>query len=168
MHDQFAWGRRFRVLNVVDDVTRECLAAIPDTSISGRRVARELTALIERRGKPGMIVSDNGTELTSNAILKWCAEHKVEWHYIAPGKPMQNGFVESFNGRMRDEFLNETLFRNLAHARDLIAAWVTDYNTARPHSPSSQTLGTYSKSEFCTQENGAQTRFRGALAVQPH
>ena len=134
VHDQFACGRRFRVLNVVDDVTRECLAAIPDTSISGRRVARELTALIERRGKPGMIVSDNGTELTSNAILKWCAEHKVEWHYIAPGKPMQNGFVESFNGRMRDEFLNETLFRNLAHARDLIAAWVNDYNTARPHS----------------------------------
>lgn len=134
VHDQFACGRRFRVLNVVDDVTRECLAAIPDTSISGRRVARELTALIERRGRPGMIVSDNGTELTSNAILKWCAEHRIEWHYIAPGKPMQNGFVESFNGRMRDEFLNETLFRNLAHARDLIAAWVADYNTARPHS----------------------------------
>ncbi|MDM7255751.1 MAG: IS3 family transposase [Paracoccus sp. (in: a-proteobacteria)] len=134
VHDQFACGRRFRVLNVVDDVTRECLAAIPDTSISGRRVARELTTLIERRGKPGMIVSDNGTELTSNAILKWCAEAKVEWHYIAPGKPMQNGFVESFNGRMRDEFLNETLFRNLVYARDLIAAWVTDYNTARPHS----------------------------------
>ena len=101
---------------MVDDVTRECLAAIPDTSISGRRVARELTALIERRGRPGMIVSDNGTELTSNAILKWCAEHKVEWHYIAPGKPMQNGFVESFNGRMRDEFLNETLFRNLSYS----------------------------------------------------
>lgn len=81
-----------------------------------------------------MIVSDNGTELTSNAVLKWCAEHKVEWHYIAPGKPMQNGFVESFNGRMRDEFLNETLFRNLAHARNMIAVWVADYNTARPHS----------------------------------
>lgn len=75
-----------------------------------------------------------GAELTSNAILKWCAEHKVEWHYIAPGKPMQNGFVESFTGRMRDEFLNETLFRNLAHARELISAWVADYNTARPHS----------------------------------
>ena len=134
VHDQFANGQRFRVLNVVDDVTRECLAAIPDTSISGRRVARELTALIERRGKPGMIVSDNGTELTSNAILRWCSEHRVEWHYIAPGKPMQNGFVESFNGRMRDEFLNETLFRNLAHARDQIDAWVSDYNTTRPHS----------------------------------
>ena len=98
VHDQFANGQRFRVLNVVDDVTRECLSAIPDTSISGRRVARELTALIERRGKPGMIVSDNGTELTSNAILRWCSEHRIEWHYIAPGKPMQNGFVESFNG----------------------------------------------------------------------
>ena len=134
VHDQFACGRRFRVLNVVDDVTRECLAAIPDTSISGRRVARELTALIERRGKPGMIVSDNGTELTSNAILRWCAEQKIEWHYIAPGKPMQNGFVESFNGRMRDEFLNETLFRNIAHARELIETRITDYNTERPHS----------------------------------
>jgi transposase InsO family protein len=105
VHDQFANGQRFRVLNVVDDVTRECLAAIPDTSISRRRVARELTALIERRGKPGMIVSDNGTELTSNAILRWCSEQRVEWHYIAPGKPMQNGFVESFNGWMRDELL---------------------------------------------------------------
>lgn len=139
VHDQLACGRRFRLLNVVDDVTREWLAAIPDTSISGRRVARELTALIDRRGKPAMIVSGNGTELTSNAILKWCAENKVEWHYIAlskpmPGKPMQNGFVESFNGRMRDEFLNETLLRNLAHARELTAAWVTDYNTNRPHS----------------------------------
>jgi len=134
VHDQLACGQRFRVLNIVDDVTRECLAAIPDTSISARRVARELAALIERRGRPGMIVSDNGTELTSNAILKWCAEHRIEWHYIAPGKPMQNGFVESFNGRMRDEFLNETAFRSLAHARDLIAAWIDEYNTKRPHS----------------------------------
>ncbi len=134
VHDQLACGRRFRFLNVVDDVTRECLAAIPDTSISGRRVARELTALIERRGKPGTIVSDNWTELTSNAILRWCSEHRIEWHYIAPGKPMQNGFVESFNGRMRDELLNETMFRNLAQARVVIAAWVTDYNTERPHS----------------------------------
>lgn len=134
MHDQFGCGRRFRVLNVVDDVTRECLAAIPDTSISGRRVARELTALIERRGKPGMIVSDNGTELTSNAILDWCAAHQVAWHYIAPGKPTQNAFVESFNGRMRDELLNETMFRSPVHARVVIANWVIDYNTQRPHS----------------------------------
>lgn len=134
VHDQFACGRRFRVLNIVDDVTRECLAAIPDTSISGRRVARELTTLIERRGRPGMIVSDNGTELTSNAILAWSKDHKVEWHYIAPGKPMQNGYVESFNGRMRDELLNESLFFGLDHARSAIAEWADDYNHFRPHS----------------------------------
>ncbi|WP_390474766.1 IS3 family transposase [Altererythrobacter sp. MTPC7] len=134
VHDQMASGRRFRVLNVVDDVTRECLAAVPDTSISGRRVVRELTDLIARRGKPGMIVSDNGTELTSNAVLAWVAEIGVEWHYIAPGRPMQNGFCESFNGRMRDELLNETLFMSMAHARVEIAAWVDDYNRERPHS----------------------------------
>jgi transposase InsO family protein len=82
VHDQFALGRRFRILNIVDDVTRECLAAIPDTSISGKRVARELTALIDARCKPGMIVSDNGTEFTSNAILSWAKDHRVEWHYM--------------------------------------------------------------------------------------
>ena len=134
VHDQLACGRRFRILNVVDDVTRECLAAIPDTSISGRRVARELARVMERRGTPGMIVSDNGTELTSNAILTFAAERSIEWHYIAPGKPMQNGFVESFNGRMRDELLNETMFRDMAHARSTIRAWAADYNEERPHS----------------------------------
>jgi putative transposase len=134
VHDQLACGRRFRILNIVDDVTRECLAAIPDTSISGRRVARELTAVIERRGKPQMIVSDNGTEFTSNAILHWSKAHRVEWHYIAPGKPMQNGYIESFNGRMRDELLNESLFLDLDQARQIVTAWVADYNTRRPHS----------------------------------
>src|SRR5476649_2176747 len=84
VHDQFANGRRFRILNVVDDVTRECLAAIPDTSISGRRVARELTALVQRRGKPGLIVSDNGTEFTSNAMFSWVTGNNVAWHFIAP------------------------------------------------------------------------------------
>jgi putative transposase len=134
VHDQFACGRRFRILNIVDDVTRECLAAIPDTSISGRRVARELTARIDRRGKPGMIVSDNGTEFTSNAMLAWAEEHNITWHFIAPGKPMQNGFCESFNGRMRDELLNESLFFGLDHARKRIADWANDYNGQRPHS----------------------------------
>lgn len=134
VHDQFACGRRFRVPNIVDDVTRECLAAIPDTSICGRRVARELTDLIARRGKPGVIVSDHGTEFTSNAILAWSKDHRVAWHYIAPGKPMQNGYVESFNSRMRDDFLNESLFFDLGHARSAIAEWVEDFNTTRPHS----------------------------------
>jgi putative transposase len=91
VHDQFATGRRFRIFNVVDDITRECLAATPDISISGRRVARELTALIARRGRPAMIVSDNGTEFTFTANLAWAQVHGVDWHYIAPGKPTQNG-----------------------------------------------------------------------------
>ncbi|VIO78753.1 hypothetical protein CI1B_74250 [Bradyrhizobium ivorense] len=134
VHDQFANGRRFRILNIVDDVTKECLGAIPDTSISGRRVARELTAAVERRGKPGMIVSDHGTEFTCNAMLAWCRDAAIDWHFIAPGKPMQNGFVESFNGRMRDELLNETLFFDLDDARAKIANWVADYNLQRPHS----------------------------------
>jgi putative transposase len=134
VHDQLANGRRFRVLNIVDDVTRECLAAIPDTSISGRRVARELTALVARRGKPGLIVSDNGTEFTSNAMFAWTKDHKIEWHFISPGKPMQNGFCESFNGRMRDELLNESLFLGLDHAKARISAWIDDYNQRRPHS----------------------------------
>ena len=134
VHDQFSNGRRFRILNVVDDVTRECLAAIPDTSISGRRVARELTTLIERRGKPGLIVSDNGTEFTSNAMLSWAQDNKIDWHFIAPGKPMQNGFCESFNGRMRDELLNESLFFGLDYARAKLDVWGDDYNHRRPHS----------------------------------
>ena len=109
VHDQLACGRRFRILNVIDDVTKECLAAVADTSISGKRVARELMALVARRGRPAMIVSDHGTEFTSNAMLGWASEHRIAWHFIAPGKPMQNGICESFNGRMRDELLNETL-----------------------------------------------------------
>ena len=134
VHDQLAHGRRFRILNIVDEVTRECLAAIPDTSISGRRVARELTTIISVRGKPQMVVSDNGTEFTSNAMLGWAKDHAVDWHYITPGRPMQNGYIESFNGRMRDELLNESLFIDLDQAPRLIGAWVADYNTARPHS----------------------------------
>lgn len=95
---------------------------------------RDLTTLIERRGKPGMIVSDNGTEFTSNAMLAWAQDNGVVWHFIAPGKPMQNGFCESFNGRMRDELLNESLFLGLDHARETISRWVADYNQRRPHS----------------------------------
>ncbi len=95
MRDQFANGRRLRILNIVDDVTKQSLGAIPDTSISGRRVARELTAIIERHGRPSMIVSDHDTEYPCNAMLSWCRYNDVDWHFIAPGKPMQNGFVES-------------------------------------------------------------------------
>lgn len=132
--DTLTDGRRLRILAVVDDFTRECLCLVADTSISGKRVARELDALIARRGKPLTVVSDNGTELTSMAILTWSQDQQVAWHYIAPGKPQQNAFVESFNGRLRDECLNETLFTSLAHARAVLAAWQRDYNEVRPHS----------------------------------
>jgi len=95
--DALACGRRFRMLNVIDDYSRECLACIVDTSLSGGRFVRELSAVAERRGLQCMVVSDNGTELISQAVLAWCQDTGVEWHYIAPGKPQQNGFVESFN-----------------------------------------------------------------------
>ena len=135
LSDQITDGRRFRILAVVDDCTRECLALLADTSLSGRRVARELNDIMRRRGcKPQTIVSDNGTEYTSKAILGWADETGVGWHYIAPGKPQQNGFVESFNGKLRDELLNETLFRSLPHARAVLEAWRRDYNEERPHS----------------------------------
>ena len=134
VHDQLSDGRRFRILNVIDDVTKECLAAIADTSISGRRVARELDAVVAWRGKPDLIVSDHGTEFTSNAMLAWSQERRIAWHFIAPGKPMQNGICEAFNGRMRDELLNETIFYDLGHARDALARWVASYNQKRPHS----------------------------------
>ena len=107
--DVLSDGRRFRILVVVDDFSRECLALVVDNSLSGRRVARELDRIADLRGRPLMIVSDNGTELTSHAMLGWQAERGVAWHYIAPGKPMQNGFVESLIGRLRDECLNEHL-----------------------------------------------------------
>jgi putative transposase len=132
--DTFGASRRRRILAINDDACRENLCLLGDTSISGARVVRELDTLVRLYGKPACIVSDNGTEFTSRAILKWASENRVEWHYIAPGKPMQNGYVESFNGRMRDELLNETLFMSLADARVEIAAWVEDYNRERPHS----------------------------------
>jgi putative transposase len=146
VHDQMTDGRRFRVLAVVDNCTRECLALVPDTSISGVRVARELDRIIAWRGPPAAITSDNGTELTSNAILKWADERCVAWQYIQPGKPQQNAFSESFNGRLRDELLNETLFRSLPHARVALAAWRNDYNLHRPHSK----LGWLMPSEYAS------------------
>jgi putative transposase len=134
VHDQLAWGCRFRVLTIIDDVTKECLAAVPDTSLSGKRVVRELQAVIARRGKPGVIVSDNGTEFTSTALLGFVQANTLDWRYITPGKPTQNAFAESFQGRMRDECLNEHLFFSMTHARAVISGWVIDFNTARPHS----------------------------------
>jgi putative transposase len=132
--DVLSWGRRFRVLAIVDDFTREALALVVDTSIGGERVVRELDALIARRGRPATIVSDNGTELTSRAVLGWTNRIGIVWHYIAPGKPVQNAFVESFNGKFRDECLNEEVFASLTEARAVIERWRFDYNQVRPHS----------------------------------
>lgn len=115
-----------------------------DASLSGRRVVRELNAIIASRGRPRTIVSDNGTELISLAVLRWCQDSGLEWHYIAPGKPTQNAFVESFNGRLRDELLNETLFSSLTEARSALAHWKKDYNTHRPYSA----LGNIPPAEF--------------------
>ena len=136
------WG--FRVLEVVDDFTRECLTLVADTSLSGARVVWELDAVIAQRGRPSKIVSDNGTEFTSTAILSWCQRTEISWHYIAPGKPMQNGFIESFKGRFRDEFLNEVLFSTLTDARTQIATWKEEYNQHSPHSA----LGNIPPAEF--------------------
>lgn len=99
----------------------------------GHQVASILKTLFQQRGKPIMIVSDNGTEFTSQAILKFAQEEKIQWHYIAPGKPTQNAFIESFNGRLRDECLNQYWFRNIEHARQIIEEWRYDYNHVRPH-----------------------------------
>ncbi|BBO08198.1 IS3 family transposase [Bradyrhizobium ottawaense] len=164
--DQLTDGRRFRILTVVDDCTRECLALVADTSLSGTRVARELDRLLMERGKPKMVVSDNGSEFTSNAILTWADQSRVAWHYIAPGKPMQNAFIESFNGRLRDELLNETLFTSLAHARVALRCWRTDYNDARPHSR----LGWKTPSEFaftCDPRRDLALRYAEGSAPAP-
>src|SRR4051794_2630089 len=114
LSDAFADGRRFRILAVVDDFTRECLALVADTSLPGLRVTREFDVIIAWRGQPAMCLSDNGTELTGMTVLRFSQEKQIGWHYIAPGKPTQNAFIESFNARLRDELLNETLFTSLA------------------------------------------------------
>lgn len=152
--DALVHGRRFRILTVVDDFTRECLASVADTSLSGPRVIRELDRVAGQRGYPCMVVSDNGSELTSNAMLRWQEQHGIAWHYIAPGKPMQNGFIESFNGRLRDECLNEHLFSNLKEACQIIEAWRIDYNTNRPHS----SLGGLTPAEFATRPTQGHNR----------
>ena len=128
MTDALSSGRRFRTLNIVDDYTRECLAIEVDTSLGGMRVVRVLEALKQTRGLPRQIRSDNGPEFVSRAVDQWAYEQGLLWHTIQPGRPMENGYVESFNGRFRDECLNENWFTDLADARVKIAQWKQDYN----------------------------------------
>ena len=168
LSDAFADGRRFRILAVVDDFTRECLALVADTSLPGLRVVRALEAVVARRGRPALCVSDNGTELTGMAVLRWGQEMRIDWHYIAPGKPTQNAFIESFNGRLRDELLNETLLTSLTQARAVLAAWKDDYNHVRPHSAlSNLTPVEYADRSAPGPQRGGALRYTEGSAPRP-
>ena len=148
VHDATADGRRIRLLTIVDDFTRESLKIVVDTSLNGKRVRDELAEIMEVRGMPGRILSDNGTEFTSTVILKWCHEKGVKWDYIQPEKPYQNGYIESFNGKLRDECLNENWFTSLQEAKRLVEEWREEYNERRPHSAlGGRTPGEVARSE---------------------
>lgn len=177
VHDQIGDGRALRALTVVDQFTRECLAIEVDTGISSRQVARTLERILEHRPTPRSLRSDNGTEFRSRYFKAWCASHRIGLEYIAPGRPMQNGYIESFNGKLRDECLNLHCFRNLNDARDRIEGWREHYNQQRPHSA----LGYRTPQQFAQQQwSSAPARTAGpqelALAVhgpppripQPH
>ena len=159
--DTLSDGRRFRILCVVDDFSRECLATVVDTSLGGVRVVRELERLAIERALPETVVSDNGTELTSGAVLRW-ATRRVGWHYIEPGKPVQNAFIESFNSKLRDECLNEYVFSSLGEARAIIESWRHDYNHLRPHS----SLGYLAPKEFAARNQGSSAVARTAWPAE--
>ena len=134
MHDRFADGKAFRLLCVLDEHTRECLAIEVARSITSQDVILVLSRLMRLYGKPAYIRSDQGTEFTAGAVMRWLRDQRVGPAFIPPGRPWHNGFAESFNGRLRDELLNETLFRSIGHARVVLEAWRLDYNDHRPHS----------------------------------
>lgn len=142
--DKLATGRSVRVLSVVDAFTRECVALEVDTSFASQRVTRALERVMRHRGWPRRIRCDNGPELTSRHFLAWCIERRIDLLHIQPGRPMQNGQVESFHGKLRDECLNTSWFRNLFDARRQIASWQREYNEYRPHS----SLGYRTPAEF--------------------
>jgi putative transposase len=144
MGDSLADGRTFRPLNIVDDFSREAPIIVVDLSLPGRRVVRELEALRQQRGLPQMLVMDNGPEFASRALAEWAYRRGVKLHFIRPGKPVENAYVESFNGKFRDECLNEHWFVSLEQARQVIEAWRQDYNEVRPHSA----LGQQPPAEF--------------------
>lgn len=143
-HDRLINGRKIRTLNVVDTFTRECLWIEVGPSMSGQRVTEVLDFLVHLRGNPQVITTDNGSEFAGRALDKWAYEHKVKLHFIDPGKPVQNAYVESFNGKFRNECLNDHWFNSLEEAREIIDAWREDYNTIRPHS----SLGYKTPAEF--------------------
>jgi putative transposase len=162
VQDAVECGRAIRVLAVVDAYTRECLALEVDTSFGSRRVTRVLEGIIAERGQPQAIRCDNGPELTSRHFLAWCVERRIELAHIQPGKPTQNGHVESFNGRLREECLNVSWFQNLFDARRKIAAWQKEYNEERPHS----SLDYRTPQEFAALQSKTQKEFYVADAGQ--
>jgi len=143
--DQLVNGRKVRCLTVVDDFTRECLATVLDTSLTGGRVARELDAVIAKRGaRPRSITLDNGPEFTGRVLDAWAYSRGIRLQFTRPGRPVENAYIESFNGKFRDECLNEHWFTSLGEARILIEAWRREYNHQRPHS----SLGNATPNEF--------------------
>ncbi len=146
--DALADGRRFRLLTVVDEYTREALAIEADSSLGGERVRRVLERVTESRGKPEWIVADNGPEFTGRVVDQWAFRNGVGLHFITPGKPVENAYVESFHGKLRDECLNENWFGSLAEAREVVEAWRVDYNRTRPHSA----LGYRTPEEFAAEQ----------------
>jgi putative transposase len=154
MSDSLAWGRRIRLLPVIDAFTREALAIEVDTSLPGMRVVQVLERLVQEQGAiPQEIMLDNGPELTSRALDQWAYARGVRLRHIEPGKPVQNAFIESFNARLRDECLNEHWFLSLADARRIVEAWRMDYNGNRPHS----SLGNLTPEEYRRQLVSTQT-----------
>lgn len=142
--DSLFYGRKFRALTIVDDFSRESPAIEVDTSLSGLRVTRVLDQLAQTRGLPEVITVDNGPEFAGKVLDEWAYRNGVKLHFIRPGKPVENCYIESFNGKFRDECLNENWFSSLQEARNIIEAWRRDYNQYRPHS----SLGDLTPEEF--------------------
>ena len=134
MSERVADGRSFRILTVVDQFTRECLCLLADRSLTGEKVAQALELLVGQRGTPRSITVDNGSEFASRVMDAWASRHGIQLDFIRPGKPVENGFIESFNGRLRDECLNVEVFFTLEDAQETLTRWQEDYNHLRPHS----------------------------------
>lgn len=134
MSERVADGRWFRILTVVDQYTRECLCLLADQSLTGEQVAQALEPVVRQRGAPRSITVDNGSEFASRVMDAWAYRHRVQLEFIRPGKPVENGFIESFNGRLRDECLNVEVFFTLEDVREKLTRWREDYNHQRPHS----------------------------------
>ena len=149
MRDNLSDGRTVKLLSVVDEYTRKCFQIEVDTSINGVRVTKVLSEISQIQGLPEIIIIDNGPEFISNALDAWAYQRGVKLTFIRPGKPVENAYIESFNGRLRDECLNENWFLSVEHARRVVEEWRIDYNTARPHS----SLGNLSPEEFIRQKS---------------